>query len=60
MRADQVVIVGAGPHGLAAAAHLRRAGMQPRVFGDPMSFWHRMPLGMLLRSNWPATCIAEH
>jgi Pyridine nucleotide-disulphide oxidoreductase len=55
-----VVILGAGPHGLAAAAHLRRAGVECRVFGEPMSFWHGMPIGMLLRSNWTATCIAEH
>jgi hypothetical protein len=25
-----------------------------------MSFWQTMPRGMLLRSNWPATSIAEH
>ena len=25
-----------------------------------MSFWRGMPKGMLLRSNWPATCIGEH
>lgn len=54
-----IVIIGAGPHGLAAAAHLRRAGVQCRVFGRPMSFWRGMPTGMLLRSNWTATCIAE-
>lgn len=56
----EVAIVGAGPHGLAAAAHLRRAGVDAHVIGDPMSFWRTMPAGMLLRSNWTATCIAEH
>jgi len=56
----EVAIVGAGPHGLSAAVHLRRAGVDARVFGDPMSFWRSMPAGMLLRSNWSATNIAEH
>ena len=55
-----VAIVGAGPYGLSAAAHLRRAGLDVRVFGHPMSFWRTMPDGMLLRSNWSATNIAEH
>jgi hypothetical protein len=55
-----VAVIGAGPHGLAAAAHLRRAGVELRIFGDPMSFWQTMPAGMLLRSNWTATCIAEY
>lgn len=55
-----VAVVGAGPHGLAAAAHLRRAGVELRIFGDPMAFWRTMPVGMLLRSNWTATCIAEY
>jgi FAD-dependent urate hydroxylase len=55
-----VAIIGAGPHGLAAAAHLRRAGVAVRILGEPMSFWQGMPAGMMLRSNWPATCIAEH
>ena len=30
------------------------------MFGDPMSFWRGMPKGMLLRSNWTATCIGEY
>ena len=50
-----VVIVGAGPYGLSAAAHLRRLGVRDvRVFGEPMSFWSGMPRGMLLRSAWDA------
>ena len=56
----QTVVIGAGPHGLAAAAHLGRAGVEARVFGDPMSFWRSMPAGMLLRSNRTATSIAEY
>lgn len=55
-----VAVVGAGPYGLAATAHLRRAGVDLRIFGEPMSFWRTMPKGMLLRSNWTATCIAEY
>src|SRR5918995_519963 len=55
-----VAIVGAGPYGLGAVAHLRRARVDARIFGDPMSFWRTMPAGMLLRSNWTATCIAEY
>jgi len=55
-----VAIIGAGPHGLAAAAHLRRAGIDVHVIGQPMSFWQNMPAGLLLRSNWTATCIAEY
>lgn len=47
-----VAIVGAGPYGLSAAAHLKAAnGLDIRVFGEPMSFWQtHMPKWMLLRS----------
>src|SRR5271170_2594430 len=56
-----IVILGAGPYGLAAAAHLKELkGLEIRVFGEPMSFWERnMPSGMFLRSNWTATQIAD-
>jgi len=60
MEAVNVAVLGAGPHGLAATAHLRRAGVDVHVVGEPMSFWHTMPTGMLLRSNWTATCIGEY
>lgn len=56
-----VIIVGAGPYGLSAAAHLRTIpGLETRIFGEPMSFWQRhMPAGMFLRSPWSATHIAD-
>jgi hypothetical protein len=56
-----VAIIGAGPYGLSAAAHLRTVrGLDVHTFGEPMSFWERnMPVGMLLRSGWAATHIAD-
>jgi len=56
-----VVIIGAGPFGLSAAAHLKEIkGLDMRVFGEPMSFWERhMPARMLLRSWRPASHIAD-
>ena len=57
---EDAVIVGAGPQGLAVAAWLRRAGVQPRVFGEVMAFWTRhMPRGMLLRSSKRTSSIAD-
>ena len=55
----EVAVIGAGPHGLSAAVHLRRAGVAARVFGDAMSFWRGMPEGMKLRSNLRATNMIE-
>jgi FAD-dependent urate hydroxylase len=56
----QVVVVGAGPYGLAAAAHLRSANVELRVFGKAMEFWERqMPAGMLLRSYWEGSHISD-
>jgi hypothetical protein len=47
-----VAIIGAGPYGLSAAAHLRGAGVDVHVLGRPMEFWRTgMPAGMLLRSS---------
>ena len=56
----EVAVIGAGPYGLAAAAHLRAADVSIRVFGEAMGFWRRnMPRGMKLRSPWIATHIAD-
>jgi hypothetical protein len=53
-------IIGAGPYGLSAAAFLRNAGIEVRIFGDAMSFWEKqMPKGMFLRSSWSASHIAD-
>ena len=56
-----VAIIGAGPYGLSAAAHLIGAdGLDVRVHGRPMSFWaEQMPAGMLLRSPWPACHLSD-
>ena len=55
-----VAILGAGPYGLSAAAHLRAAKMDVRVFGEAMEYWDRqMPSGMLLRSDWEACHISD-
>jgi thioredoxin reductase len=56
----QVAVIGAGPYGLSAAAHLRAEQVDIRVFGEPMVFWRNsMPQGMLLRSPWPYCHISD-
>src|SRR5712692_2674106 len=56
-----VVIIGAGPYGLSAAAHLRAiGGLEICVFGEPMAFWERqMPKGMFLRSPYAASHLSD-
>ncbi len=46
-----LLIIGAGPFGLALAAHAQHLGLRHVVVGKPMEFWKvNMPQGMLLRS----------
>ena len=55
-----VAVIGAGPYGLAVAAHLNAAGVETRVFGETLAFWRRnMPVGMKLRSPWRGSHIAD-
>jgi FAD-dependent urate hydroxylase len=56
-----VAVLGAGPYGLSAAAHLRESKlMDLRLIGEPMSFWERhMPAGMLLRSPRVASHLSD-
>ena len=56
----QVAIIGAGPYGLAAVAHLRAAKVETRIFGRALEFWkNNMPEGMFLRSPWAASHISD-
>ena len=50
-RHTDVLVVGAGPFGLALAAQLERLGLKYLLLGKPMQFWRQhMPTGMYLRS----------
>lgn len=58
--AVDVAIVGAGPYGLSLAAHLRKAGVSMRQFGDVMSLWRdSMPAGMFLKSQGFASNLSD-
>ena len=47
-----MLIIGAGPFGLAIGAYARRMGIDALVVGSAMAFWKRnMPAGMMLRSG---------
>ncbi len=51
MLTTDLLVVGAGPFGLALAAEAGRRSLPHVVVGRPMSFWReQMPAGMLLRS----------
>lgn len=56
----EVAIIGAGPYGLSAGAHLKAKGIAACVFGEPMEFWaNKMPEGMLLRSPRVASNLSD-
>ncbi len=47
-----LLVVGAGPYGLAVAARARERGIDTVVVGQPLGFWtDHMPAGMFLRSG---------
>lgn len=51
-RRTTLLIVGAGPYGLATAAYAQTRGVDHVLLGQPMEFWWRhMPDDMLLRSG---------
>jgi thioredoxin reductase len=55
-----VAIIGAGPYGLSIAAHLREAGIEHRIFGEPMDFWQQhMPPGMKLKSDGSSSDLSD-
>jgi thioredoxin reductase len=59
----ELLVIGAGPYGLATAAAAKAVGIEPLVVGEPMEFWRKhMPPGMLLRSSldWHLDPQGEH
>jgi hypothetical protein len=59
-RSAPIAVIGAGPHGLSAVAHLRDCGFPTVAFGDPLAFWRdTMPAGMWLRSSPQASNICS-
>jgi hypothetical protein len=55
-----IAVIGAGPYGLSAGAHLKAKGFSVCIFGEPMEFWARkMPEGMLLRSPRVASNLSD-
>jgi cation diffusion facilitator CzcD-associated flavoprotein CzcO len=58
-----LLIIGAGPYGLAIASHAQDLGVDHVVVGRPMEFWKaNMPQGMYLRSasDWPLDPAGVH
>lgn len=58
-----VLVIGAGPFGLAVAAQAGALGIDHLVVGEPMGFWRaHMPVGMLLRSglDWHLDPLGEY
>jgi FAD-dependent urate hydroxylase len=63
MEQTQLLVIGAGPYALSAAALAAERGIQTTVLGRPMGFWRQhMPTGMFLRSgpDWHFDAAAVH
>jgi FAD-dependent urate hydroxylase len=63
MESTELLVIGAGPYGVAAAARAIERGIEPVVVGGPMSFWQQhMPEGMYLRSgpDWHLDAAGVH
>lgn len=58
-RDDTIVVIGAGPYGLAVAAYLKARGVPTLVFGKSMGFWQNIPSGMYLKSIWSASSLPD-
>jgi hypothetical protein len=59
MEQTEIAVIGAGPHGLGATAHLREAGHEVCVIGEPMAFWRTMPEGLWMRSRRNGSSIGD-
>jgi FAD-dependent urate hydroxylase len=62
-RNTHLLIIGAGPYGLAMAAYAAHLGIEHVIVGKPMEFWKaNMPEGMYLRSpsGWSLDPVGVH
>ena len=63
MAETDLLVIGAGPYGLATAAYARERGVATTVVGHPMAFWREnMPADMFLRSgpDWHLDATYRH
>src|SRR4051812_31471921 len=63
MPSAELLVIGAGPYGLAVSAHARHSGIDTVTLGTPMGFWRdHMPADMFLRSgpDWHLDASGRH
>jgi FAD-dependent urate hydroxylase len=60
MAMSDVLVIGAGPFGLAISTHLRHRGIEHTIVGRPMNTWrNHMPPGLFLKSEPYGSVIAS-
>ncbi len=56
---NTTIVIGAGPYGLSATAHLRSQNVPTQIYGKPMEFWRNMPPDMFLKSTWGSLNLSD-
>lgn len=53
MSTTTLLVIGAGPYGLAVAAYARRRGVECRIVGESMEFWRHPELDEYFQASLP-------